>query len=70
LTQDEYERLAIELATQPAKLRAIKERLEQNRLTTPLFDTSLFTQHLESAYIAAYQRQQLGLPPVHIYAKT
>jgi predicted O-linked N-acetylglucosamine transferase (SPINDLY family) len=63
----EYERQAIDLATNPEKLRAIKSKLDQNRLTAPLFDTRLFTRHLEAAYIAMYERHQAGLAPDHIH---
>jgi predicted O-linked N-acetylglucosamine transferase (SPINDLY family) len=63
---DEYEKAALELATDPAKLALIKDKLEQNRLTTPLFDTELFTRHIQSAYEAMYGRYQAGLSPDHI----
>ena len=66
LKQEEYEALAIELATNPEKLRAIRQKLDRNRLTTPLFDTKLFTQHIEATYRAMYERYQEGLPPEHI----
>ncbi len=62
----QYERQAIDLATNPEQLRAIKSKLDQNRLTAPLFDTRLFTRHLEAAYIAMYERHQAGLAPDHI----
>ena len=65
-TQDEYEKLAIELATDPAKLAHIKNRLAENRLTSPLFNTQLFTRHLERAYEAMHQRYMSGSPPDHI----
>ena len=65
-TLGEYERLAIELATRPDKLAAIKQKLSDNRLTTPLFDTALFTRHLEAAYTAMAARHQAGLAPDHI----
>ena len=65
-TREDYERLAIELARQPDKLASIKEKLAGNRLTTPLFDTQLFTRHIESAYRAMYERYQAGLPPDHL----
>ena len=61
-----YEGLAVALATDPARLAAIRERLAQNRLTTPLFDTRLFTRHMEAAFIAMHRRHQAGLPPDHI----
>jgi predicted O-linked N-acetylglucosamine transferase (SPINDLY family) len=62
-TQDEYEAKAIELAKHPNRLREIKDKLELNRLTTPLFDTRLFAKHIEAAYVAMYDRYQAGLPP-------
>jgi len=66
-SQAEYEALAIELATQPEKLSAIKAKLEKNRLTTPLFDSQGFTRHLEAAYQLMYQRYQADLPADDIY---
>jgi protein O-GlcNAc transferase len=66
-TTNEYEALAIELATNSHKLKAIKDKLESNRLTTPLFDTVLFTKHIEAAYIEMYDRYQADLTPDHIY---
>lgn len=62
-----YEALAIELATKPEKLSSIKNKLAQNRLSTPLFDTERFTRHLEAAYTAMYERYQADLPPDHIH---
>jgi protein O-GlcNAc transferase len=65
---EEYEALAIELALNQEKLQSIREKLARNRLTTPLFDTPLYTKHLEAAYEAMYYRYQAGLPPDHIRA--
>ncbi len=62
-----YGALAIELAANPEKLSSIKNKLAQNRLTAPLFDTERFTRHLEAAYTAMYERYQGDLPPDHIY---
>jgi predicted O-linked N-acetylglucosamine transferase (SPINDLY family) len=64
-TQEEYESLAIELALNPKKLADIKLRLASNRLTTPLFDTSLFAKNLETAYIKMVERYQADLGPEH-----
>jgi len=66
-TPQAYEELAIELATNPEKLAAIKHRLASNRLTTPLFDAQLFARHIEAAYTKMYERYQAKLPPGHIY---
>ena len=62
----DYEATAIELATVPQRLAQIKEKLAQNRQTTPLFDTPLFVNHLEMAYTAMYERYQNDLPPARI----
>ncbi len=47
-TAEDYEALAYELATNPAKLAAIREKLAANRLTTPLFDTERYTRDFEA----------------------
>ena len=62
-TMQQFESLAIELATTRGKLSQIRERLARNRSTTPLFDTNLFTRRLESAYAAMTERARQGLPP-------
>jgi predicted O-linked N-acetylglucosamine transferase (SPINDLY family) len=66
-TARQYEEIAIELAINPEKLAAIKTKLANNRLSTPLFDTQLFTRHIENAYEAMYERHRTRLPPDHIY---
>jgi protein O-GlcNAc transferase len=65
-TLEAYEQMAIDLAKHPEKLTAIKRKLADNRLTTPLFDTKLFAKHIEAAYTTMYERHQAGLPPDHI----
>jgi predicted O-linked N-acetylglucosamine transferase (SPINDLY family) len=66
-TQERYEALAVELATNTGRLKDIRQKLESNRLTTPLFDTRMFTKHIEAAYTQMYERYQADLPPEHIY---
>jgi protein O-GlcNAc transferase len=61
-----YEQMALDLAKHPEKLTAIKRKLSENRLTTPLFDTKLFTKHIEAAYTTMYERYQARLAPDHI----
>ena len=63
---EEYESLAIKLATDPEELKKIKGKLENNRLKMPLFDTSLFCRNLESAYSKVYERHLIDLAPDHI----
>jgi len=65
-TLEEYENLAIELAINPRKLNEIKQKLANNRLTTPLFDTPLFTRNLEAAYLKMCELNQAGLEAEHI----
>ena len=65
-TLEDYERVTIELAMNPEKLARIKQKLDDNRLTTPLFDTMLFTKHIEKAYTAMYERHLAGLVPDHL----
>ena len=66
-TEQEYEALIIELATNPHQLAAIKQKLKQNRLTTPFFNTELFTKHLEDGYQQAYQLYFDNKKPKAIY---
>jgi len=68
-TQEQYELFAIELATKPEKLKKIKDKLVNNLSTTPLYNTPLFTQHLESAYLTMYEKYQQGIDPEHIYVE-
>ena len=69
-SSEEYESLAIELATNPEKMKAIKDKLASNLSTAPLFDTKLFTKNLESAYTEMYERYHKGLEPDHIYVES
>src|SRR5262249_1300505 len=66
-TPHDYEELAIKIATNSERLAAIKAKIANNRLSTPLFDTLSYTRRIETAYRAMYERHQLGLPPDHIY---
>lgn len=49
-TAADYEALALTLATDPARLADIRQRLAANRLTSPLFDTDRFTRDIEAIY--------------------
>ena len=62
----EYETLAIELATRPDKLDAIRRKLGEHRLTYPLFDTPRFARNLENAYTQMWMRARDGLAPADI----
>ena len=63
---DEYEALALRLATDPAALIELKARLRQARTTSPLFKARTFARHIELAYELMDQRRRTGLSPDHI----
>jgi predicted O-linked N-acetylglucosamine transferase (SPINDLY family) len=58
-----YERRAVELARQPALLQSLRQRLVENRRTSPLFATTRFVRHLEAAYLEMWQRHARGENP-------
>jgi predicted O-linked N-acetylglucosamine transferase (SPINDLY family) len=66
-TSEKYEALAIELGQNPDALQALKNKLANNRLSTPLFDTALFTKNIESAYFKIYENYQKDLDVMDIY---
>jgi len=60
---EHYETTALQLASQPRLLAQLRARLASNRLSSPLFNTTLTTRHIESAYASILQRFRLILPP-------
>jgi len=44
-------------------LIALGDKLARNRLSFPLFDTNRFRRHIETAYIAMWERYRSGAPP-------
>jgi protein O-GlcNAc transferase len=66
-TEQEYEALILNLATNPERLAQIRKTLADKRLSAPLFDTALFTKHLEDGYQQVYQRYYDGKPPDDIF---
>ena len=60
---EEYERLALALATNPERLAAVKRQLYEGRIHNPLFDTARFTRALENGYRQAYRRWIDGKSP-------
>jgi predicted O-linked N-acetylglucosamine transferase (SPINDLY family) len=57
---DDYEALAIKLATQPKTLAEIRDKIAAGKLTAPLFDCPRFTGNLESAYFRMWQNWKSG----------
>jgi len=66
----DYETLACKLASNPDRMASIKQKLAANLSSCSLFNTKLFTRHIEAAYTAAYERYQDGLPPADIRVPT
>jgi protein O-GlcNAc transferase len=60
---DEYQALALKLATDASLLQSIRRKLAQNRLRCPLFDTDRFRRHIEAAYLTAWEIWQRGESP-------
>jgi protein O-GlcNAc transferase len=57
------------LATDPKRLGQIKSKLDRNRLTQPLFDSEMYTRHIEAGYQMAYERYFNGQDPDDIYVE-
>jgi predicted O-linked N-acetylglucosamine transferase (SPINDLY family) len=68
-TQEEYEAKAIELAQNPDQLNALKQKLQSNCLSAPLFNTEKITRHIEQAYANVYERYHADLMPENIYVE-
>ncbi|VAH31544.1 unnamed protein product [Triticum turgidum subsp. durum] len=59
----EYEDRAVELATNPAKLQALTNKLKEIRLTCPLFDTARWVRNLDRAYFKMWNIYCSGRHP-------
>jgi predicted O-linked N-acetylglucosamine transferase (SPINDLY family) len=66
----EYEKIAVDLAINRDRLKRVKEKLNANIQTSPLFDSELFTRHLEKANELMYERYQNALPLRHIFIES
>ena len=62
-TLAEYEALCLRLAGSSAMLAEVRRRVAAARDASPLFDSTLYCRHIESAYATMCQRQEAGLPP-------
>ena len=60
---DDYERLAAQLAQEPARLSEIKAKLARNLKTTALFDTERTRRHIEAAFETMARRHSNGERP-------
>ena len=64
---DEYEAVALKLATDPGLIASLRKKLAGNRETSPLFDTDRTRRHIERAYVTMWDIAQRGAPP-HSFA--
>jgi len=60
---DEYEARALELATNPAILQGIKQKLARAIVDAPLFHTDRYRRHLEAAYTTMWEMYKRGEEP-------
>ena len=60
---DDYERMAVELANDPARLARLREKVFSNQQTEPLFDIRLFSRHIETAYTLLFEHYLKGNAP-------
>lgn len=61
--EDAFVDAAVTIARSPLRRKALKARIEQNRVRLPLFDTERFTRHLERAFEMMVERAAQGRPP-------
>lgn len=65
-TPEEYEAIALDLAQNPDKIQAMRQKLVEKRTTAPLFDTERFTRNWENQLERAVLRAESGLKPDHL----
>ena len=65
-TEDEYEKMIIDYASQPIKLKDIREKININKNSKPLFDTLQYTRDFELAMIKVNDLRLNGKKPMDI----
>ncbi|KAI6647235.1 hypothetical protein LOD99_12232 [Oopsacas minuta] len=65
-TRDEYIDIAVRYAADPVMLKQLKTRIKAARMTSPLFDTQLYTKNLENLYMKMWKRYENGETADHI----
>lgn len=64
---ESYRNTAIDLALNPNRLKAIKEKLSKNILSAPVFMTECYAKDIENAFTVVQTRLLKGLPTENIY---
>ena len=65
----QYEDLAVKIANNPNFLQEIKDKLIENRLIKPLFNSELITKNIEKIFSIMQERYISDLPIDHIEIK-
>ena len=68
-SSETYEKLALDLSTNPEKLKIIKEKLKVNLKNKPLFNTKLFTKHFENGLEQVFKNYIDRNSPKNIFVK-
>jgi len=63
----EYEEKAILLSNNKLYYEQLRNKLAINKVSEPLFNTSLYTKNIEDAFKKIYERNKLNLPAENIY---
>jgi protein O-GlcNAc transferase len=63
---EEYEKLAVKLASRSSELKVVRHKLNINRRKKPLFDTDRFVRNLEHAYSEMWRIILEGRAPMQI----
>ncbi|QWE23052.1 tetratricopeptide repeat protein [Polynucleobacter sp. AP-Jannik-300A-C4] len=66
-SEDEYERIAINLANNRDKLDLVRENIAKNRLTSKLFDTESYTRSIERGYSEVVTMWRKGISPANLF---
>ena len=66
---EQYEQLALDLATNPTKLLALRQKLKVTSRDSILFNSKQYAQHIEGAYITMLDRHRAGASPENIWVK-
>jgi protein O-GlcNAc transferase len=62
-SEDEFVAKAVALARDQGAFATLKQKLADNRMSAPLFDTTRWTRHVEAAYAEMHARSQRGKTP-------
>ncbi len=68
-TVEEYRAMALKLATDPAALAEIRQKLQDNLMTTPLYDSEQYVRDFEALMEMAIARYDAGDKPKHMMLK-